>query len=267
MFWRRRLQLAVMTARLANGGYAVTPRLIVAEQPAGYRTVIEPGVGPVPPHGFQAGEPETDRGRHVGRHQRDRRHRLLDPHCRGRHGDGGQDRHLPGAPHHEGRTRARHSSRTKTCPGTGATMRCSSLMRRSTTRVSPVSVIVEHGGGGSRVAAPIAKEILLETQKRYSGAAERADLDPFGGWISVGRRRASGAARNDAAPDNANDEPVGGTGLPPAPARFRELGLDPVGLSRRWPVGFVLLYSACGRRIHHPGPPPRWRASAGRFWS
>jgi penicillin-binding protein 2 len=27
-------------------------------------------------------------------------------------------------------------------------------------------VVVEHGGGGSKVAAPIARDILLETQKR-----------------------------------------------------------------------------------------------------
>jgi penicillin-binding protein 2 len=34
-----------------------------------------------------------------------------------------------------------------------------------------VSVVVEHGGGGSRAAAPIAKDLLLETQR----------LDPSGG--------------------------------------------------------------------------------------
>ena len=28
------------------------------------------------------------------------------------------------------------------------------------------SVVVEHGGGGSAVAAPIAKDLLLETQRR-----------------------------------------------------------------------------------------------------
>ena len=29
-----------------------------------------------------------------------------------------------------------------------------------------VAVVVEHGGGGSKVAAPIARDLLLETQKR-----------------------------------------------------------------------------------------------------
>ncbi len=33
-----------------------------------------------------------------------------------------------------------------------------------------VSVIVEHGGGGSKAAAPIAKDVLLETQKRDPSA-------------------------------------------------------------------------------------------------
>ncbi len=29
-----------------------------------------------------------------------------------------------------------------------------------------VAVVVEHGGGGSKVAAPIARDVLLETQRR-----------------------------------------------------------------------------------------------------
>jgi len=29
-----------------------------------------------------------------------------------------------------------------------------------------VAVVVEHGGGGSKVAAPIARDVLLATQKR-----------------------------------------------------------------------------------------------------
>jgi penicillin-binding protein 2 len=31
-----------------------------------------------------------------------------------------------------------------------------------------ISVVVEHGGGGSRVAAPIARDILFEAQRRQS---------------------------------------------------------------------------------------------------
>ena len=34
------------------------------------------------------------------------------------------------------------------------------------------SVVVEHGGGGSAVAAPLAKDLLLEAQKRDPGASD-----------------------------------------------------------------------------------------------
>lgn len=37
-----------------------------------------------------------------------------------------------------------------------------------------VAVIVEHGGGGSKVAAPIARDILLEAQRRRSGRSSTA---------------------------------------------------------------------------------------------
>ncbi len=42
-----------------------------------------------------------------------------------------------------------------------------------------VAVVVEHGGGGSKVAAPIARDLLIETQKRDpTGESERD-------WIAV----------------------------------------------------------------------------------
>ena len=50
------------------------------------------------------------------------------------------------------------------------------------------SVIVEHGGGGSRVSAPIARGILLEIQRRYGSAAERAGLDLGLRGVGPGRR-------------------------------------------------------------------------------
>lgn len=42
-----------------------------------------------------------------------------------------------------------------------------------------ISVVVEHGGGGSRIAAPIARDILIEAQKRDS--ARQAALAEIGG--------------------------------------------------------------------------------------
>jgi penicillin-binding protein 2 len=43
------------------------------------------------------------------------------------------------------------------------------------------AVLVEHGGGGSAVAAPIAKDVLIEVQKKYPltpDTAKLADSDP-----------------------------------------------------------------------------------------
>jgi len=37
-----------------------------------------------------------------------------------------------------------------------------------------VAVVVEHGGGGSKVAAPIARDVLLATQKRDPANREEA---------------------------------------------------------------------------------------------
>ena len=169
------LQLAVMTARLANGGYAVTPRL-VAEQPAGYRTgyrrasalfrrmdfrqanlkrigdamsaVTNETGGTafwtrIAEEGMEmAGKTGTSQVRRITKAERERG--IV------------KNEDLPWH-------RRDHALFVSYAPIDDPRFAC--------------SVIVEHGGGGSRVAAPIAKEILLETQKRYSGAAERADLD------------------------------------------------------------------------------------------
>ncbi len=39
-------------------------------------------------------------------------------------------------------------------------------LRRCINRVMPISVVIEHGGGGSTFAAPIARDILIECQRR-----------------------------------------------------------------------------------------------------
>ena len=38
-----------------------------------------------------------------------------------------------------------------------------------------IAVVVEHGGGGSRAAAPVARDILRETQKRDPSGREDAE--------------------------------------------------------------------------------------------
>ncbi len=43
-----------------------------------------------------------------------------------------------------------------------------------------VAVVVEHGGSGARVAAPIARDILLETQRRDPARSDRLAGDDSG---------------------------------------------------------------------------------------
>ena len=48
------------------------------------------------------------------------------------------------------------------------------------------AVVVEHGGGGSKVAAPIARDLLIETQKRDpTGESEREWIAATDGPIKI----------------------------------------------------------------------------------
>jgi penicillin-binding protein 2 len=197
------LQLAVMTARLANGGYSVTPRLVrkvqdrrqdqpmiaghqkvgnsgrrricsrISVSPAHLRAVLDAMIGVV-----NAGN-GTARG--VG-------------HPRGGLRDGGQDRNLAGAPDHGGGAGA-GGGRTRTCRGSGGTTHCSSAIAPVHAPRYAVAVIVEHGGGGSKVAAPIARDILLAAQKLDSLriAAPRPAPPPPVALATTGRLEAGGA--------------------------------------------------------------------------
>jgi penicillin-binding protein 2 len=40
------------------------------------------------------------------------------------------------------------------------------------------AVVIEHGGGGSAVAAPVARELMLETMKKYIPLSERKIPEP-----------------------------------------------------------------------------------------
>ena len=172
------LQLAVMTARLANGGYAVTPRL-VAEQPAGYRT------------GYRRA---SARFRRMGFRQANLK-RIADAMAAVTNETGGTafwTRIAEEGMEMAGKTGTSQVRRITKAERERGIVKNEDLPWHRRDHALFVSyaplddprfactVIVEHGGGGSRVAAPIAKEILLETQKRYSSAAERADLDVRG---------------------------------------------------------------------------------------
>jgi penicillin-binding protein 2 len=177
------LQLAVMTARLVNGGFAVTPRL----------TLAPPGVDPAdePPHSFRSlGIADASR--------RTVMQGMIEV-VNNPHGGTAFGSRI---------TEKRFAMGGKT--GTSQVRRITVAERDRGVRknedrpwrerdhalfvaFAPIdapryvtAVIVEHGGGGSKTAAPIARDILLEAQRRDSSsvmpgrmaAASPADKGP-----------------------------------------------------------------------------------------
>jgi len=181
------LQLAVMTARLANGGYAVTPRLI-AEQPAGYRTAYQRAETKFNTIGFK-----------------DRHLKMIREAMSAVTNEAGgtafwtriADEGLEMA----GKTGTSQVRRITAAERARGVIRNDQLPWKRRDHALFVSfapvdeprfacaVIVEHGGGGSRTAAPLAKQILLETQKRYPPQSDRASLQPKAG---AGRKTSAG---------------------------------------------------------------------------
>ncbi|MCY4191251.1 MAG: penicillin-binding protein 2 [Rhodospirillaceae bacterium] len=169
------LQLAVMTARLANGGYAVTPRLIT-NQPSGYQTAHQLASSEFRSLGFQIAHLDTikdamsaatneragtafwtritDKGFEMAGKTGTSQVRRITAAERAR-GVISNDR----LPWH----RRDHALFVAYAPKDDPRFAC--------------AVIVEHGGSGSKVAAPLAKEILLEAQKRYGIRSDRVRLD------------------------------------------------------------------------------------------
>jgi penicillin-binding protein 2 len=159
------LQLAVMTSRLINGGLAVKPRL----------TLAPPGVDPAdePPHDFKAlGLSETARrlviqgmvdvvnnpqgGTAWGSRITDKRFAM-----------GGKT----GTSQVRRITLAERDRGVKKNEDRPWRERDHALFVGFAPVGAPryvVSVIIEHGGGGSKAAAPIARDVLLEAQRRDS---------------------------------------------------------------------------------------------------
>ena len=148
------LQLAVMTARLANGVEAVVPRLV---RPAG----------------------DADkRGAKTGFEPLGISKRSLDI---VREGMNRVTNELRGTAYRARITEEGMEMSGKT--GTAQVRRISKAERDHALFVGyapsdnpryAVSVVVEHGGGGSKVAAPIARDLLLATQKRDPANREEA---------------------------------------------------------------------------------------------
>jgi penicillin-binding protein 2 len=159
------LQLAVMTARLVNGGHAVTPRLLKSPRPA------DPAAGP---RRAFASIGAKDRHLDLIRDAMDAvvnepggtalRSRIEDPTMAigGKTGTSQVRRITPAE-------RARGVIRNEDLPWERrdhALFVCYGPVK------SPryaCAVVVEHGGGGSAAAAPIARAIMLEVQRRRSG--------------------------------------------------------------------------------------------------
>ncbi|MGE0659386.1 MAG: penicillin-binding protein 2 [Reyranellaceae bacterium] len=159
------LQLAVMTARLANGGYAVTPRLLrdAAAREAGGKDKPFPKMKVSPEHlrhvleGMDA-VTNSQRGTAY-------RARIVDPEMAmaGKTGTA-QVKRITQAEREAGNRREEdvpwhlrhHALFVGYAPVGNPRYAC--------------AVVVEHGGGGSKAAAPVARDVLIETQRRDPSA-------------------------------------------------------------------------------------------------
>jgi penicillin-binding protein 2 len=156
------LQLAVMTARLGNGGYAVMPRLLREANAPDGKTRPFPKLKTSAEHlrhvlaGMDA-VTNSQRGTGYGA-------RIVDPEMAmaGKTGTS-QVKRITQAERDAGNKRAElpwhlrhHALFVAYAPVGNPRYAC--------------AVIVEHGGGGAKAAAPVARDVLIETQKRDPSA-------------------------------------------------------------------------------------------------
>jgi penicillin-binding protein 2 len=158
------LQLAVMTARIANGGYAVVPRL--TRKPASDETSTEEQISTGPAHlGISAASLAVVREgmNRVSNHKRGTayaaRIREKGFELAGKTGTA-QVRRI---------SRAERQNRVRKNEEKAWVERDHALFVAYAPVNAPryaISVLVEHGGSGSSVAAPVARDIMLKTQTR-----------------------------------------------------------------------------------------------------
>lgn len=158
------LQLAVMTARLANGGYAVTPRLLRDASGPDGKSKPFPRLKTSPEHlrqvlaGMDA-VTNSQRGTAYGA-------RIVDPEMAmaGKTGTA-QVKRITQAERDAGNKRSEdipwhlrhHALFVGYAPVGNPRYAC--------------AVVIEHGGGGAKAAAPVARDVLIETQKRDPSAS------------------------------------------------------------------------------------------------
>jgi penicillin-binding protein 2 len=154
------LQLAVMVARVANGGYAVTPRIV--------RAIGGAPVQPPPPEPLGIA-PESIALIHAG----------MDAVVNGAGGTAGRSR-LTGEFKMAGKT---GTAQVRGAASVGGTMKGNAVpwhLRNHALFIcfAPVeapryamAVVVEHGQGGGKAAAPIAKDIMQMLLEKYADPA------------------------------------------------------------------------------------------------
>lgn len=157
------IQLAVMAARLANGGFAVTPRLTRRARTGAEGDAAAPE--PAAPMGLTAGSLAVVRKgmERVVNSRRGTAYRARikdeDLAMAGKTGSV-QVRRI---------TKAERRSRLRKNEEKPWEERDHAMFVAYAPLKSPryaIAVVVEHGGGGSKAAAPVARDILIETQKR-----------------------------------------------------------------------------------------------------
>lgn len=157
------LQLAVMTARLVNGGKAIRPH--VTRRIKGVENITEEVVEESPDLGLMPLQVQSIL-------------EAMDAVCNEQRGTAYSARiHLPGW-EMGGKTGTSQVRRISTAERAAGIVRNEDLPWRRRDHAlfvgyAPVqkpryvcSVVVEHGGGGGSVAAPIARDLLIETQRR-----------------------------------------------------------------------------------------------------
>ena len=153
------LQLAVMTARVANGGYSVTPRLVRAgRNPSAAAADLFPDIGIAESHlrpVLDAMDRVVNAGSGTARSSAIREPGLE---MAGKTGTS-QVRRITAA------ERARGVWKNEDLPWERRDHALFVGYAPVHTPRYAVAVIIEHGGGGSKVAAPIARDILLAAQK------------------------------------------------------------------------------------------------------
>lgn len=171
------LQLAVMTARLANGVWAVTPRL--ARRPP-----LPPGKSPGEHYGFQPLHINPEHLQVV----REGMFAVVNSRSGTAHGaainkPGMRMAGKTGTSQVRRITRAERSKRVRRNEELPWELRDHALFVGYAPTEAPrfaAAVIVEHGGGGSKVAAPIVRDVLIAAQESH-----RHQPLPVAGWHDI----------------------------------------------------------------------------------